>query len=416
MSLQGGGYRPKGAAADAYNPGEPSQGHKLVRWESRFMPLKVWISQGKKLPEESIQIINQQRPQEVYNMLNTSRSSVEQLPRCMAWSPEMNQAAIAGIEQWKPFQTEGLFSFQFVDDPGEANILLFWADRLTGDESAGGISTAGNTVAVLYDANQVHNAERQFNKPVHGTPVVIEVVANPEYEKLQARVAHEFGHALGIKEHSPFNDDLMCVNGIAKVISPADAATIRWLYRQQPQFLMLPARYSSAPAVVQQAVQTQETPPENIQNDRQANRGGYQIRGAGKAADLEDDVSSLQSKNYRRPAQDGGTEVGSGAGGSVEHKYASMGNDKKKDQDEKPEKPRREKKAKKDKDEEAVDVPMPSFMRQQVEEEQRRQAQEEQERAQRQKEQKRRKQQPIQSQQEPENTAPPPKENASEGY
>lgn len=283
VSLQDGAYRAKNSGAQVYNPGEPKLGHKLVHWEGRFMPLKVWISPGKKLIEEPIQTINAQRPQEVYNMLNSDRNAIAGLQQCASWTPDMMQAAIQGIEQWREFQNEGLFSFQFVEDPTQANILLFWADRLTGDESAGGVSTGGNTVAILYDANQVHQAEAQHGKPVHGTPVIIEVVAIPEFEKLQARIAHEFGHALGIKEHSPYNDDLMCVNGIAKYVSASDKATIRWLYKQPPAYLMLPPRYSAA-AMAQQAPEDSQAGQPSQPGPR---GGGYKIRSGSSSTGSE---------------------------------------------------------------------------------------------------------------------------------
>ncbi len=315
MSLQDGAYRPKNSSVQIYDPGEPKLGHKLVHWEGRFMPLKVWISPGKKLIEEPIQTINAQRPQEVYNMLNQDRNAIAGLQQCAAWTPDMNQAAIQGIEQWREFQNEGLFSFQFVDDPTQANILLFWADRLTGDESAGGVSTGGNTVAILYDANQVHQAEAQHGKPVHGTPVIIEVVALPEFEKLQARIAHEFGHALGIKEHSPYNDDLMCVNGIAKYLSNSDKATVRWLYKQAPAYLMLPPRYS-APSVM---AQQNQTSPDEQPGQSSPRASGYKIRSSSSSGSESGNIGQETGGQPSQPVESGygqdDTSNGGGSGG-----------------------------------------------------------------------------------------------------
>ncbi len=240
LSLQEGQDRPRGAPPEVYNPGEPSLQHKLVRWESRFMPLKVWISPGKKLSDKPISQINQTRPQEVLGLMK-SDPSFSTLQQCAAWTPGMSSAAQIGIEQWKEFQSEGLFAFEFVDDPTLANILLFWSDGFSGDEGTGGVSTGGNTVAVLYDANEVRNREAASGgQPLQGTPVIIELRADESFDKLQGRAAHEFGHALGIKEHSPYNQDLMCVNGIVRQLSPSDKATIRWLYHQRTPLLMLP--------------------------------------------------------------------------------------------------------------------------------------------------------------------------------
>lgn len=384
VSLQEGSNRAKNAPAEVYNPGEPKLGHKLVHWEKRFMPLKVWISPGKKLIEEPIQTINAQRPQEVYNMLNSDRNAVAGLQQCASWSPDMNQAATQGIEQWREFQNEGLFSFEFVNDPGEANILLFWADRLTGDESTGGVSTGGNTVAVLYDANQVHQAEARTGKPVHGTPVIIEVVANVEFEKLQARIAHEFGHALGIKEHSPYNDDLMCVNGIAKYLSPSDKATVRWLYRQPPAFLMLPPRYSSQPVMAQQPQQSPDEQQPGAGTGSGGRPGGYRIRTSGPAtstgggaSDPETADSSQQEngggRTYklrpRPPVETSSDDSGDGQSPPPPQVYKSRffpdPNDvvdekdkKKKDRDEEKDK-KKEKKSKKNKDSDSGSNPSP---------------------------------------------------------
>jgi len=282
LRLQEGQERPRGVPAGVYNPGEPKLNYKLVRWESRFMPLKVWVSPGKRLQDEPISVINAQRPQELLQALK-SDPSLNSLAQCPGWDEEMNAAAKAGIEQWKEFQNEGLFSFVFVDDPALANIFLFWTPRFTGDEGVGGVSTGGNTVAVLYDAAEVHRREAAINQPLQGTPVIMELqVTADSYEKLQARVAHEFGHALGIKEHSPFNEDLMCVNGIAKYLSASDKATIRWLYHQQPQFVMLPPVLPkfSAPAPSEQAAAASSGGTNNTEADQgTANRpgGGYRV-------------------------------------------------------------------------------------------------------------------------------------------
>ena len=284
LSLQEGMDRPRGAPAEVYNPGEPSLGHKLVRWEPRFMPLRVWISPGKKLKDEAISIINQNRPQEVLALLR-SDPALSSLEQCSNWNPEMSSAAAVGIEQWKEFQNEGLLAFDFVDDPSQANILLFWTDGFTGDEGVGGVSTGGNTVAVLYDAKEVHAKEALAGgRPLQGTPVIIELRAADSFDKLQARAAHEFGHALGIKAHSPYNQDLMCVNGIAKQLSGADKATIRWLYRQQTPLLMLPPALPkySAPVENQQPAYNQvpgQSPDDQSQYSGQQYKGYGQMSG-----------------------------------------------------------------------------------------------------------------------------------------
>lgn len=283
------------------------------------MPLRVWISPGKKLPEEPISSINAQRPQEVLAMLKQDPNMLLNLPQCGGWTEQMNAAAKTGIEQWREFENEGLFSFQFVDDPAQANIFVFWAERFTGDEGVGGISTGGNTVAVLYDANQVHTRESQIGQAVQGTPVIIELQTRDDsFEQLQARVAHEFGHALGIKEHSPYNQDLMCVNGIAKMLSASDKATIRWLYKQNTPYVMLPPIVPPSGSRTL-ATQSQSGAEENTNTGSGTERsGGYKIRasapdpGSGQAAAPElqyrvpnrSTIDETGAKTYERPNLD----------------------------------------------------------------------------------------------------------------
>ena len=63
-------------------------------------------------------------------------------------------------------------------------------------------------------------------------------LVNQAPEKMIAASAHEFGHALGIKAHSPYRDDIMHENRIVTSLSEADKATIRALYRSKPAFVM----------------------------------------------------------------------------------------------------------------------------------------------------------------------------------
>lgn len=324
VHLQDGQDRPRGAPEDAYNPGEPSLGHKIVRWESRFMPLKVYVSPGKKLPEEPISVINAQRPQEVLSLLKANPNALSALPTCPGWSPELNSAAIQGIEQWKQFQNEGLFSFEFVDDPTIANIFLFWAERFTGDEGVGGVSTGGNTVAVLYDANEVRTREASIGQPLQGTPVIIELqVMQDSYERLQARAAHEFGHALGIKAHSPYNQDLMCVNGIAKLLSNSDKATIRWLYRQKPQYVMLPPIIPRLAAPVASAEQQQQQQSSESGVDEQNSvrpNGGYRIHVGRPTRAIDDLPASDSGGSISKPVSDRSSS-GTNPGMNTEREY-----------------------------------------------------------------------------------------------
>jgi len=45
--------------------------------------------------------------------------------------------------------------------------------------------------------------------------------------------AHELGHVLGIGGHSPDDEDIMYALALAGRVSAGDAATLRWVLRQE---------------------------------------------------------------------------------------------------------------------------------------------------------------------------------------
>lgn len=228
--------RKSGAPAEVYNPGEPKLSMKLVQWDRRRFPIKIWISMGKKLPEEPFAVLQENRPDEVYQMLSNPKS-IWELPQCPGWTPEMNMSVANGIELWREFEPEGIISFGFVDRPEDADVMVFFVDHFVDAASPGGISVHANTSAKIFDANEVRRGEAT-GKIIPHYPVVIEMEVNPELYKLQADAAHEFGHALGIKAHSPYRDDIMHENRQKDILSTSDKATLRWLYRQRPAYLM----------------------------------------------------------------------------------------------------------------------------------------------------------------------------------
>jgi hypothetical protein len=216
-----------------YPPGEPTLNGALVRWEARKMPLKIWIAPGFKLPDCPFEEIQETRVEQVYGMLKSPAADpFAQLQTAFQWTPDINYIVANGIEQWRRFQNEGLISFVFTEDPRNAQILVFFTDGFSESGTPGGTHVAGITSAQVYPydlAQQVNIAQK---------PVVIELLVDGNNERLQSQSAHEFGHALGIKAHSPYRDDLMYVDRIVPQLSPADISTLRYLYKQKPQYVL----------------------------------------------------------------------------------------------------------------------------------------------------------------------------------
>lgn len=226
--------RPRNAPVERYNPGEPKLHMDLVRWEAKKMPLMIWISPGLKLPDCPFDQIQEIRVDQVTQLLQGQGDPFAGLAAVNGWTPEVNDQVAAGIEQWRQFEGEGLFSFGFTDNPKKAHILIFFTDAFRDADAPSGIMVGGITSA------QVYPYELSQRIKIAQKPVVIELatLVNNTDEKMQAATAHEFGHALGIKAHSPYREDIMYADRVVNYLSPADKATIRYLYHSIPKWVM----------------------------------------------------------------------------------------------------------------------------------------------------------------------------------
>lgn len=230
LHLDGGQDRPDNSPPEVYNPGEPKLNFALVRWEARKMPLKIWISNGIKLPEVPFDQLQATRVDTVTHLVFDTDKPLEGLPTAPGWTEHTNDVVAAGIEEWREFETEGLFKFAFVDDPRMADILVFFTDTFKDADSPGGIAIGGNTSAQVYPLAQA----KLRHKP---TVIELSTSVNHTDERMYGAAAHEFGHALGIKAHSEKRQDIMFVDRVVTHLSPSDKATIRWLYHRPTQYV-----------------------------------------------------------------------------------------------------------------------------------------------------------------------------------
>ncbi len=233
MHLTPGLNRSAKAAIEPYNPGEPMINMKWVRWLKNSMPIAIWISPGLMLPNVPFDEIPNTRCDLVYQMIKADpKNPFATLSKAPNWTESTNEQVANGIEQWREFEKEGLFQFGFTDNPADAQVLIFFTDIFKDASGPGGVAAGGITTAKIFPQDKLHL--------VHKMPVIIELstVVNCEPEKMQASSAHEFGHALGIKAHSPYREDLMYVDRVVNNLSPADKATIRSLYHANTDYVM----------------------------------------------------------------------------------------------------------------------------------------------------------------------------------
>ena len=220
----------------------------VIRWLNEQMPLKVYVADGttldsiidEQLGASSMNVDNRDHWPDVVADIAQNPERLQSMTPAQGYTPEQKQAAIAGINSWKAFEKEGIFSFVFTNDPTEADIYVFWTNHFI------------NKLGMGLFAKDIrgYTAKRSFplsaivaKQPVQFRPVVtilrtVDSMENPmPYDKMKASAAHEFGHALGIEGHSTNPNDLMSVFYGHGAISPSDASTIRHLYRMTPDLV-----------------------------------------------------------------------------------------------------------------------------------------------------------------------------------
>lgn len=225
-----------------------SKSGSVVHWLPEQMPLKVYVSPGQSIEK----IIDPNMGACAFNVDNLDHwpdiaASLLQQPEQLAHLPlaqgffrEYYQAAIDGINEWKPFEKEGLFSFVFTDDPSDADIYVFWVHHFVTKLGFGLLANDINGVTAKrsFSYSEILVGAQADFKPV----VTLLRTTNQRGDALsltqiKAAAAHEFGHALGIEGHSNNPQDLMSVFYGKGVISANDAVTIRHLYHTTPDLV-----------------------------------------------------------------------------------------------------------------------------------------------------------------------------------
>ncbi len=219
-----------------------------VHWVRDQMPLKVYISPGLTLdsimdPKWGAPVANTDNLAAWPNLVAQVVSDPEQfraLKPADGYVAGHYQAALEGVLSWKIFEREGLFSYQLTDDPGEADIYVFFTNHFVGKNGMALFSqdVRGYTSKTNFPYKAILAGGQADFKPAvivlrttdgQGQPMAL--------GKLKAAATHEFGHALGIEGHSTNPGDLMSLYYGRGVISPNDAATIRHLYHLTPDLI-----------------------------------------------------------------------------------------------------------------------------------------------------------------------------------
>jgi len=239
--------RPAASGAAGVYPEYRSR-YGSVHWVRDQMPLKVYISPGLTLdcimdPKWGAPVANTDNLPAWPNVVADVVSSPEQfqaLKPADGYVAGHYQAAMEGVLSWKIFEREGLFSYQLTDDPGEADIYVFFTNHFVGKNGMALFAqdVRGYTSKTNFPYKAILAGGQADFKPAVIVLRTTDGQGQPmSLGKLKAAATHEFGHALGIEGHSTNPADLMSLYYGRGVISPNDAATIRHLYHLTPDLI-----------------------------------------------------------------------------------------------------------------------------------------------------------------------------------
>ena len=133
----------------------------------------------------------------------------------------VRQAVELGVLNWTNVAGPGLPRFEFVDNIGDADIPILWADEPDGDWYIAFCSYNVNTRQMRMGVSHILVTGRWGGGRVAGI------------EEIYQTVLHEMGHALGLGGHSPDSRDIMyySISGSAVGLSDADKLTLKKLYQ-----------------------------------------------------------------------------------------------------------------------------------------------------------------------------------------
>lgn len=201
---------------------------KLMRWEKGKGPIKIWVSNGLQLPRGFVgPELDSDKCKSLYSMFQRP-GFFNQLETVVHYVPQYRDMVKNGINDWGWVAGEGIVSFEFVEDPTRADVLYFWCP----ESGNGSVGRTYYPWTMTSNARCIVHIETEYLRK-WGSRVPTE---------LRKTSAHEFGHVLGLSQHSTNIDDLMSGQGKTvsyremtsfssnTAVTKNDYATLRALY------------------------------------------------------------------------------------------------------------------------------------------------------------------------------------------
>ncbi len=169
----------------------------VARWPAQKLPLAVYIASG------------------------------EGVPGYRSWFSDI---AVEALRDWSEV-SGGKLKFQLVSNARDADITLSWSSSAPGNEA---MLEAGNTLTTA-SINRRNGSLAIEHARISILTQIRGVSFTPA--ELKKIVLHEFGHAIGIKEHSPVPTDIMfAVTSPVQqpALSVRDINSVNQIYRGYP--------------------------------------------------------------------------------------------------------------------------------------------------------------------------------------
>lgn len=201
---------------------------KSHSWSKKTMPINIYISDGKMLPPDYRKPELSQPQMAQVSKWAKLPGFVSRLESTPGFRSAQKQAVRSGAQWWSWASGEGILSYQFVQDPAKANILVFFYPTNQARHQLG--VTNGDIVATNAIVIQMFVDTGEFAGQGGRNPDV----------GLEKVAAHEFGHSWGL-DHSTDKADLMYSMGTeATAATENDKQTLRALYAGPTELMRIP--------------------------------------------------------------------------------------------------------------------------------------------------------------------------------
>ncbi|MDX2106914.1 MAG: matrixin family metalloprotease [Candidatus Melainabacteria bacterium] len=171
----------------------------MTRWNRSGAPLKIHVTNGLKFPKGySGADLTVDTCKKLYPYL-VKPGFFKKLSTANDYRTEYKSAVMTGINAWSSIMRDSRIKFQYTDDPCKADILFVWCE----EEGRGAVGRTFYPWQGVKDARTIIHIETKFAK----------TWSNHAPREITHTAMHEFGHALGLQNHSPNPDDIMYDHG-----------------------------------------------------------------------------------------------------------------------------------------------------------------------------------------------------------